>query len=70
MTERIKDGQLRSWDDFFETGRFKIPSDMDKLSTRLGTNFHYYFLNYLVLNNVLVFATILMYVRYLLDFKF
>ena len=64
MTERIKNGQLRDWSDFIETGRFKIPSDMDKLTLRLGTNVNYYIVNYLIINNVLVFAFTLMFVCY------
>lgn len=57
-TDRFRNLKLRDWNDFVETGRFKLPDSPEKMKTRVFTNLNYYAVNYLAIG--LIFLLLVM----------
>lgn len=57
LRSKLGDHELRSWGDFFNTKRFKLPKP-DTAAMRMQTNVIYYRVNYAILVTVILSASL------------
>ena len=57
VQSKLGQNEVRSWGDFFDSHRFKLPENTDVAFQRALTNFNYYAVNYIIIGLLFLFIT-------------